>query len=97
MVPFEYAHPQDVLLSDLDTARKRQLLAAWASDANVVEGRPKFRWLPGTPGPILIDHVLKAMCDLDDDELRNFNDARFCDSIIIAASETRTAAASARH
>ena len=45
---------------------KRTLLCAWASDACAVESRPGFRWLPGTPGPILVDHVLAGLRKLDD-------------------------------
>jgi len=64
----EYAHPRDVLLDPrLDRARKRILLASWASDACAVESRPAFRWLPGTPGPIALARILEAIRRLDED------------------------------
>ena len=62
----EYAHPPEVLHdSALNLAEKRALLCAWASDACAVNSKPGFRWLPGTRGPILIDHVLTALRTLD--------------------------------
>ena len=63
----DYVHPNEVVLDDqLSLVGKRQLLCAWASDACAVESRPGFRWLPGTPGPILVDHVFLALRALDD-------------------------------
>lgn len=62
----QYVHPRDVLLDPrLDKARKRILLASWASDACAVESRPSFRWLPGTPGPVALDRILAAIRSLD--------------------------------
>jgi hypothetical protein len=64
----QYAHPRDVLLDPrLDKARKRVLLASWASDACAVESRPAFRWLPGTPGPVALDRILAAIRSLDEE------------------------------
>ncbi len=63
----DYVHPREVVQDDrLSPAEKRAILSAWASDACAVESRPGFRWLRGTPGPILIDHVLAALRALDD-------------------------------
>jgi hypothetical protein len=63
----DYVHPSEVLQDDrLGPADKRAILCAWASDACAVESRPGFRWLKGTPGPILVDHVLAALRALDD-------------------------------
>ena len=63
----DYVHPNEVVRDDrLSEMDKRTLLCAWASDACAVESKPGFRWLPGTPGPILLDHVFKALCTLDD-------------------------------
>ena len=63
----DYVHPAEVVQDDrLDPAEKRAILSAWASDACAVEFRPGFRWLSGTPGPILVDHVLEALRALDD-------------------------------
>jgi hypothetical protein len=66
----DYAHPREVLCDDgLDIAQKRALLAAWASDACAVESHPGFRWLPGTPGPIAVEHILAALRSLDEESL----------------------------
>lgn len=63
----DYVHPNEVVLDDrLSLTQKRQLLCAWASDACAVESRPGFRWLPGTPGPIFVDHVFATLRTLDD-------------------------------
>ena len=65
----DYPHPRAVALAgDLSLAEKRQLLAAWASDAHALEGRPAFRWLPGTPGPVPVDHILEALAQLNGEE-----------------------------
>ena len=66
LVMQDYAHPREVLSDDrLDTVEKRSVLCFWASDACAVESRPGFRWFPGTPGPILFDHVIAALNALD--------------------------------
>ena len=66
LVMQDYAHPREVLGDDrLDALEKRSILCFWASDACAVESRPGFRWLPGTPGPILFDHVIAALNALD--------------------------------
>jgi hypothetical protein len=63
----DYAHPREVVQDDrLAPSDKRAILSAWASDACAVESRPGFRWLRGTPGPVLVDHVLAALRTLDD-------------------------------
>lgn len=63
----DYVHPNEVVLDDrLSLIEKRLLLCAWASDACAVESRPGFRWLHGTPGPILVDHVFAALRTLDE-------------------------------
>lgn len=63
----DYVHPNEVAQDDqLTLAEKRTLLCAWASDACAVKSRPGFRWLPGTPGPILVDHIFAALWALDD-------------------------------
>ena len=62
----DFAHPREVLLdADLDPLEKRSILAAWASDASAVDSRPQFRWLPGTPGPVALSHILGALNVLD--------------------------------
>lgn len=66
LVMQDYAHPSEVLSDDrLNASDKRSILSFWASDACAVESRPGFRWLPGTPGPILFDHVIAALNELD--------------------------------
>jgi len=63
----DYVHPNEVVQDDrLPVVEKRTLLCAWASDACAVESRPDFRWFPGTPGPILVDHIFAALRALDD-------------------------------
>ena len=63
----DHVHPAEVIHDDrLDPTQKRAILSAWASDASAVESRPQFRWLSGTPGPILVDHVLAALRTLDE-------------------------------
>ncbi len=67
LVP-DFVHPCELLHNkSLSLAKKRALLCFWASDACAVESRPGFRWLPGTPGPILFDHVRQALQALDDE------------------------------
>ena len=62
----DYVHPMEVVQDGrLNVADKRAILSAWASDACAVDSRPGFRWLSGTPGPILVDHVLRALRALD--------------------------------
>jgi len=63
-----FLHPLEVLKDqDLDLAEKREILAAWASDASAVEHRPSQRWLLGTPGPVPLSEVLSALRRLDRD------------------------------
>ena len=63
----DYVHPHEVVQDDrLSMMEKRTLLCAWASDACAVESRPGFRWLQGTPGPILVDHIRMALRALDE-------------------------------
>jgi hypothetical protein len=63
----DYVHPNEILHDDrLSLTERRALLCAWASDACAVDSRPGFRWLPGTPGPILVDHIFTALRSLDD-------------------------------
>ena len=63
----DYVHPREVVQDDrLGPTEKRAILSAWASDASAVKSRPGFRWPRGTPGPILLDHVLAALRTLDE-------------------------------
>jgi len=63
----DYVHPREVLADGrLSEQEKRLILCFWASDACAVDSRPGFRWLEGTPGPILFDHISAALRALDD-------------------------------
>jgi hypothetical protein len=63
-----FLHPLEVLKDqELDPSEKREILAAWASDASAVEHRPSQRWLLGTPGPVPLSEVLAALRRLDQD------------------------------
>ena len=63
-----FLHPLEVLKDqELDHAEKREILAAWASDASAVEHRPSQRWLLGTPAPVPLSEVLSALSRLDRD------------------------------
>jgi len=67
LVP-DFVHPCEVLLNkSLSADKKRAILSLWASDACAVESRPGFRWMPGTPGPIPFDHILRALVALDNE------------------------------
>jgi len=61
-----FAHPAAVLrAATLTGSEKRALLAAWASDACAVEGKPAWRWMPGTPDPVAVDEILASLQALD--------------------------------
>ncbi len=65
-----YSHPSAVLGAvALSGSEKRALLATWASDAYAVEGRPAWRWLPGTPELVSVDDILAALRALDGEGL----------------------------
>ena len=58
-------HPDDVLsASELTTAEKRELLAAWASDAHAVRDAPNLRQLD-SGAVVSVDEVLGALRALD--------------------------------
>ncbi len=62
----QFTHPSAVLAASTMSGRdKRALLAAWASDACAVEGRPTLRWPPGTPEPVAVDDILSCLQALD--------------------------------
>jgi len=64
--PVGYSDPSDVLKDLLlDRAKKRAILASWASDASAVEDRPDLRWLSGTEKPVPLDDILAALARLD--------------------------------
>jgi hypothetical protein len=64
-----FDHPRQVLASPfLDQAQKRCVLAAWASDAFAVEGRPWLRQIPGSSRAISIGDILSTLRTLDGDD-----------------------------
>jgi hypothetical protein len=61
-----FSHPLEVVKDpDLSLADKRAILSSWASDACAVEGRPEWRWLLGTDGPVPLADVTQALRRLD--------------------------------
>ena len=53
-VPSGIHFPHEILSrADLSRRAKREILSAWASDANAVDSMPTLRHLPGTPFPVL--------------------------------------------
>ncbi len=64
-----FDHPRQVLASPfLDETQKRCVLAAWASDAFAVEGKPWLRQIPGSCQAIRIGDILSALRTLDGDD-----------------------------
>jgi hypothetical protein len=64
-----FNHPREVLASPfLDVVQKRCVLAAWASDAFAVEGKPWLRQIPGSTFEIRIGDILLALRALDGDD-----------------------------
>jgi len=64
-----FSHPREVLANPfLDTLQKRCILAAWASDAFTVEGKPWLRQIPGSHETVRIGDILAALRSLDEDD-----------------------------
>ena len=64
-----FNHPKEVLASPfLDTVQKRCVLAAWASDAFAVEGKPWMRQIPGSNREVRVGDILSALRMLDGDD-----------------------------
>jgi hypothetical protein len=64
-----FGHPSEVLSSDiLSIQEKRCVLAAWASDAFAVEGKPWLRQLPGSFAPVPVALILRYLTQLDEDD-----------------------------
>jgi hypothetical protein len=61
-----FRHLREVLEHpSLSRSDKRALLAAWASDACAVEGRPAWRQIPGSGALVMVDDLLDALRALD--------------------------------
>ena len=61
-----FQHPREVLDDPtMPRSDKRALLAAWASDACAVEGRPAWRQLPESGALVPVDDILEALQALD--------------------------------
>ncbi len=64
-----FDHPRQVIASPfLDDTQKRCVLAAWASDAFAVEGKPWLRQIPGSSREIRVGDILSALRMLDGDD-----------------------------
>lgn len=64
-----FTHPLEVLKGrSLTLTEKRCILAAWASDAFAVEGKPWLRQLAGHKDPVPLAEILSALRRLDDDD-----------------------------
>lgn len=63
-----FEHPRDVVSHpNLSPAEKRAILASWASDASAISSCPALRAPDGLNGPVTIDEILEALCELDGD------------------------------
>lgn len=61
-----FQRPIDVVMAPaLSVDDKRAILAAWASDYYAIDSQPALRQIPGTPEPVLIDEVQRALAELD--------------------------------
>lgn len=68
-IPAGIHFPHEILdRADLSPRAKRELLSAWASDANAVENMPTLRHMPGTPFPVLYSSIMDARARLDSEE-----------------------------
>ena len=61
-----YARPIDVLADpDITVDEKREILAAWASDACAIEAAPALRRAPGSAWIVSLEEILNALRALD--------------------------------
>ena len=61
-----YDHPRDVVTdARLTLSEKRAILASWASDASAIASCPALRAPDGLKGPVSVDEILEALCELD--------------------------------
>ena len=63
-----FDHPKDVVGHPaLTLAKKRAILASWASDASAIASCPALRAPEGLKAPVSIDAILEALRALDGD------------------------------
>jgi hypothetical protein len=61
-----FEHPRDVVSDpNLSLAKKRAILASWASDASAIASCPSLRAPEGLKAPVTIDEILEALYALD--------------------------------
>lgn len=64
--PVGFNRPEDVLKDpELSSDEKREILAAWASDAFAPPDHPGLRLLPGADGPVPLLEIHDALRRLD--------------------------------
>jgi hypothetical protein len=65
--PVGFNRPEDVVKDPaLSLEEKRELLAAWASDAFAPPDHPGLRWLPGAEDPVPLMEINDALRRLDE-------------------------------
>jgi hypothetical protein len=64
--PVGFNRPEDVVKDPaLSLEEKREILAAWASDAFAPPDHPGLRWLPGAEDPVPLMEINDALRRLD--------------------------------
>ena len=64
--PVGFNRPEDVVKDPgLSREEKREILAAWASDAFAPPDHPGLRWLPGSEDPVPLLEINDALRRLD--------------------------------
>jgi hypothetical protein len=67
--PVGFNRPEDVVKDPaLSLEEKRELLAAWASDAFAPPDHPGLRWLPGAEDPVPLMEINDALRRIGDDK-----------------------------
>lgn len=62
-----FNRPEDVLKDPvLSAGEKREILAAWASDAFAPADHPGLRWLPGSDEPVPLLEIQDALHRVED-------------------------------
>ena len=67
--PVGFNRPEDVVKDPaLSLEEKREILAAWASDAFAPPDHPGLRWLPGAEDPVPLMEINDALRRIGDDQ-----------------------------